>query len=1067
MLLVLPTAVVGYDNFAKLVNQAFARPFQKQESTFIVQTESSANISKGSEFSLKLTVTAPKSLPLKHFAAFIESDSAKIDLTAVRTQNNQLVITKFQNGYLIYPKSISVAPSNFLSLYPATCARENTCDFTAFSATSLVFSINGILLTELTEQQRPIKVSLLGASETETIAFWNEKTILPALKLGQYVKNAAPQFTSTPPKFVTEGESFTYTATVTDTDADPVILTLTCPDATYCQTEQKAPPAIIIENNQIYWENPTASPDPYEITLYANDGKSVSTQTFALKVLKKTETYFACTFTPAITVRILDYRVSTPLVVVAESSVDLASATVTLEKSGNIEQTFNYTFEPPRRYVILDRTSKPSLSYQFNEGSYVGKAAFASTSGELLTCELENPTVSLSSLVRQAARNTLNTLIQTVQAATGLDVGTNTTPVFTSDPMAPPASGGSSPGVSFVYNTPYSFTLKAKDDDGDPLQHTIVAKPAWAAASVTSSAPANGPSTYSIQFVGTPTAKDAGSNLFSVSINDGYGHYITRTWVINIDYPNNDIPKVTILEPTVSLSRYQGSPFLLRWEVEDRHQVVSFGVYYTASLGSSTKTTYNKNISYNTRGITVNTSSMAPGDYYFIVTATDGFSPPAIGSGYTAMVRILPPKPKPTATPKPTVTTTPTLTATPKLTPTEEPPPIVDELLIQITSPKNQVSIKAEEFQAVVSITASSKGTVSVANTSIMLDAEDITSKFTFSTEQGKALTASYKPSTLLEPGVHELTVKAKDSVQKEKEVKVSFIINTDGIVDPNTVNLFGINMSKSAYTIFIAALILIAILLLLPIILYLAFRNSDKSKGEMRRPVSPIQPTLPPTLKTPNTTLPNTSQEPKRVEPAFTPTQKTVAQGVTEYATTDIPRISPAEALASFVAQAPMQQPAHTDHTTSTNQPPAEPILLRHSEPEQSSTVKTHVTQQPDLLPKSDRPVAQFQTVAPTRRLAHSPSQPATAVANDNQSTVVVPVAAPPTIPSKHNESKSISSTPISTGPVMLPTTRLAPTLRSDSQPTSVPTNSPLTPVKSPTTNKSIPPESPPLPKL
>ncbi|MCC7304512.1 hypothetical protein IT418_03840 [bacterium] len=1041
MLLVLPTAIVGYGNFAQLVNKAFTKPFQKEESTFVVTTESSSNIAKGGSFSVKVTTTSPKTIPLKHFAAFVEFDKTKVDIKSIQIQDAKLLkVIGYQNGFLVYPATM-VTPTEYNALLPQRCSEDNTCDFSEFSSSAISFTINGILSAELTEQQRPIKISLLGAADTTSVSIWNEKLVLPVLKLGEYVKNSAPMFYSEPQKYVTEGEPFRYTVETSDADSDVITYSLTCPDTAFCTKEQKAPEGVRLEDNQVIWENSKYQERPYQITVYANDGKSVSTQTFTLQVLQKDTAYFTCTFTPAISVKILDYRVETPLVIVAESSEQLARAKIALTKDGKLEKTFDYTFTATPKRVILDKTSNPSLSYQFNKGTYNGQAIFTSTTGKEFICELKNPTVSLGLLIQLAVANMAKSFLSTVNAQ--VSVATNAVPSFTSDPMSIPADGGSSPSVSFVYGTAYSFTLRAKDIDGDPLQHTIVAKPSWANVAVSSTTTSGGETNYSIQFTGTPAAKHAGSNLFSVSVNDGYGHYITRTWVINVDYPNNDIPRLTITDPTKAITRYQGSPFLLKWTVTDRHQIVSFGVYYTKSLSTSSRSTYNNNISYNTRGITVNTNSLAPGDYYFIVTATDGFSPPAVGTGYTALVRILPkpkPTPKPTITPKPTTsptvtatkTTTPIPTTTPTITPspTEEPSPEFDELSIQVTSPKNQDEISPPDFQSVISFSASRDGILSKSLLSIELDGTDITDKYTFSADSGKAITATYKPNTLLEPGVHQLKVTAKDTKDKTKEVTLSFTITENSETDENLVDFFGIYINKKYYTYFIAAMILIIILVLLPIIMYFAFRNSDKDL-QNQQPKQPTPVTNPPTLKTPTAsfvgvaTPPTTTNYPTigtadSKATVYTPILKPkepvtpTALPETRPVVSETQKVTSPQAMNTFVqqvrrevtttpmpisAQTHSQLPAKPDYSPVIAKPTEEkPVIKLPSIPQQ---VKPASEAFPQKLPMTE----QRPTLPATPLKQHeSPRPPATVPGNmivpKSSEPVKLPEQKPPPLP-------------------------------------------------------------------
>lgn len=1081
MLLVLPTAIVGFNNFSAFVNRAFAKPFQRQEATFLVQSESSTGIAIGSNFSLKLTAAAPKTLPLKHFAAFIEFDKTKVDISSVQPQNTKLLkVVAYQNGFLVLPAQIAT-PQTFKELYPETCAAVETCDFGEFSAGTIDIVINGVLLTSLTEQQRPIKITMIGASETNTVAIWNEKVLLPQLKLGEFVKNNAPDFTSEPQPYAHEGKPFEYNISVTDIDKDPVTLTLECPTAAFCDKIQSAPAGVSINGALLKWEAPKNSDTPYIVTVYANDGKSVTTQTFSLQVLQANTSYFSCTFTPALSVKILDYRVETPMIIYAQSSAELAKAVVSLDKDGVTEKTFTYEFSPGQKTIIIDQSSNPSLTYKFKEGTYTGQAIFTSTTGTTFTCELTNPTVSLIDLLRKAAQKTVQNAVKAVYAQ-GLTVGTNATPTFTSDPMAPAASGGSSPSVSFVYGTPYSFTLKAQDSDGDPLQHTIVAKPAWASVAVSSSTSTTGPSSYNIQFTGTPAEKHAGSNLFSVSINDGYGHYITRTWVINVDYPDNDIPRVTILEPIKAITRYQGSPFLLKWEVEDRHQVVSFKIQYTKSLSSGSRTTYNNNVSYKTRGLTINTSSIPPGDYYFIVSAVDGFSPPATGLGYTAMVRILPPKPKPSPTPRPTSTptATPTVTATSTATPstsatptptptaTEEPTPEPDEITIQITTPKSQAQIAPNEFQSVITFAASKEGELQKSGITVRLDTEVITDKFTFSAEKGKTLTASYKPTTLLDAGIHELVVTAKDSKGKEKEVKVSFTVLADTVPSDNNVNFLGFDIPKHLYTLFVAALILIIILILLPLILYFAFRNSDKETPppSQRLPVAPTGSSSP-SLKTPGTAFAQPIITKANEGPAFQPVVMPKRENIQ-----DAPRPTPPETLQNFVAQNSMGEAQKKTEPTPSTQPVSKPSFIPQSDskvtpppavklPEVKPIIPAvkEVPQQKEPQLPSSQPRMQVQQntqqekqVVPkvtTPQPVSMPrvEQPAVNVPNANPKPAV---QLPPTIPAKANQTE-----PMKTPPTNLTQPKPATTVQPAQQLAK----------QVPPQNQNLPPESPSLP--
>jgi len=874
ILLILPTAIVGYGNLSTLVNKAFGKPFQKDESTFVVSSKSSTNVTKGGKFALKATATASKKLPFNHFAVYIQYDERFIDIRSINLQNPDVFETiNYKNGFLIYPKTM-VPPKSYDEILPKTCFNTSSCDLNSISLSSVTFSINGILVDDLTEQQSPIKMSFIGAAETESVYIWNEKIYLPTISVGEYIKNEAPSFTSEPTIYTKEDTTYTYQVKTTDNDQDPIILSLECPETAFCDKNSTYPKGVVLENNTLSWENPVYRKEPYKITVFANDGKSVTSQSFLLYVLEKDTEYFSCTYTPAIAVKILDYREVTPLVIIAESSEPITSVSASLTRDNKVEKTFEYTFAEGKKKIFLDSTSNPSLEYQFSKGEYDGKAIFKGVSGREFTCIFDNPTESISSIITKAVKMTANQLLATVSA---VSVDVNNAPVFLSDPYLPPSSGGSTPGVSFVYGTSYSFTLKSQDYDGDPLQHTIVTKPDWAHISATSSS--GSPSHYDIQVTGTPLEADAGSNLISISVNDGYGHFITKTWVINVDYPNNDIPRVYLTKTqdfalpdycpnttNTPVTLHQGSSFMMVFDVEDRHQIMRFGLYYANNLSSTSWHTYNSKISYKMRCMAVNTSNIPPGDYYFKLTATDGFTPPAVGAAYTNLVRILPPRPKPTptptptATPHPTITSTPTGTGTPTPTITNTPTPtptttapVSKEILIQITSPQVDTDIYPEDFQIVASVKASEGGNVSKKDIKIMLNEEDITEKVEFSIndkEKNKSLTIAYKPNVLLDPGLYSLKISAKDDQGKEAEVQRDFNIKIPSEKNSEVISFMGIDIEKKWFVPLVAVAILIGIMFLLPIILYFASKNKDSYIPATRPTYKPSAPPMPPHLQ-------------------------------------------------------------------------------------------------------------------------------------------------------------------------------------------------------------------------
>jgi hypothetical protein len=997
-LLILPTAIVGYENFGDLRNIAFGKRFLQEEGLYTVSTESSTNIAKDSPFVVNTELSSPSALILNYFAAVVEYDPAKVSISSIDLEENTgLKVIQSEGLFIILPNG-NHTPDEIEDLLPEKCYEDKTCDFVSFQKNLVRLKINGLLKDELTDQQRPIKITYIAASESASSFFWNRKTVSPELKLGSFVRNAVPEFLSEPTLYISESEKYSYKVTTKDFDNDQVSLSLACPNNIVCTQEDPAPEGMVIVGNELQWESPKARKEPYIVSIYADDGKSVSTQTFSLKVLRPEERNFACTFTIGYAVKVVDYKKVTPLILDAQLSSGISKVEISLAKENTIEKTFSYMFPDNPQSIILDDNATPPLSYKFNEGTYNGEAIITDISGNKYSCELVNnygDNSITTTPVTAAVTDFLDSIVQSVYAAASIVVGDNRAPTFSTNPYTQ-----SQPGVSFVTNTSYSYVLTAQDQDGDPLSYTKVTAPSWANVSVLQ----NTGGTLSLQITGVPTT--GGSNLFSYTINDGNGSFITQTWVVNVDFPDNDIPRVTIKQPTTGITRVQGQSFLLEWDAQDRNQIVKFELFYTRQLGG-TLTTFNNNIGFRVRSMTVGTGNIPPGDYYFVLKAHDNRNPAGIGQAVTQLVRILP-KPQPTATvaptptqtvaptpsptqaptptgtitptPSPTMTPSPTATPTPtptpsvsiSPTPTEEiPTPTPELVFISITDPTEGAKLASNKFKVVARIEASQNATLQSRNITVLVNSQEVTDSVTYSAEEGKTLTFTYQPRSLLPKGSHSITIKAQDSAGKTGEKKVSFSITdlTTSDTGEETTDFLGFKIPTGIRNVFLVGIVILVLALLLPILLYMTWsRGSKKTVVQTTvQPAPTLKPASPTVFPSSNAGMPRVAS-PAPVAPNMpqaAPVQSPQAQRMSTY--------SPENAGLTTMAQKPATNAAQTSQAPVQSSPqiPRSSNIPNFIQPKPMSAPASQPMQ-----PQVAKPATSQATFAPSQQTGASIQQ-------------------------------------------------------------------------------------------
>ncbi|GEM_PF-4537227 len=883
LLILLPAALITVPNIGDIRNNAFSKQIKQEQSLFSISSQSSDNVSKDSPFSLVITAKVPDTVSFNYVASIIDYDSNLVDIIGIDLPEGiGLKSLKNPTSFIIVPTG-NKNPSQIEDLNPEECLDNKTCDFSSFENKIYTFRINGILKAPLTEQQRPIKITLWGASETASSILWNSQIFLPELKLGNAASNNPPLFTSEPSTTINIGAPYSYLLSATDKDnSDQVTFSLKCPTGIYCENASPSPEGMKIEDDILKWDSPIIGNKPHIISVYASDGKSTAIQQFNLTVLPKDQDRFSCIFTPAIPVKVFDITQSTPFILSASLSSKISSVGIRFLKEGQLEKTIEYTFSDPQTSIFLDENSNPKLAYTFTEGTYSIETIITGANEKTYNCNFKNP--NAYNILERIFNLVLSYIIKPAGAADSIVAGSNVAPTFSTNPSS------STPSLSFTVGSNYRYILTAQDSNGDPLQYKVVTKPTWATVSVTE----NNAGRLSLQLIGTPST--GGSNMFSVSVNDGYGHFITQTWIVNVNFSNNDIPIITISDPTKAIIRAQGQKVTLAWTASDRNQIVKYNLFYSKTPGG-TLTSLQSNIDYRTQSLLVDTASLSPGDYYFVLQATDNQNPAAVGQAITPLIKIVPrlngtPSPTPvpttppvTTTPSLTPTTTPTssITATPSPSVTIEPTAAPIDVSIAFIQPKEGDKISSADFRIVARVEASPNEKLKSTDIKVLVDDQDISTKIKFSTEEGTTLSLTYEPATLLTVGNHSLKISAKDSAGKTGERSISFSVTALTIDETteDTTDLFGFIIPNTVRNIIFIGIAILIVALILPLLLYASWRASKKNivpvtmqapMVQAQKPILPSPRPMPYQSVTP--IVPVQQQVPQRSPSPVTPVQ-------------------------------------------------------------------------------------------------------------------------------------------------------------------------------------------------
>lgn len=383
----------------------------------------------------------------------------------------------------------------------------------------------------------------------------------------------------------------------------------------------------------------------------------------------------------------------------------------------------------------------------------------------------------------------------------------NTAPEFTSEPSA-----SSKPSQNITTGTQYSYTLTAKDVDGDRINffYSFTPKATWLKDIVLEDG-ANGK--LKVTFKGTPD-KPA-SYLANVVIHDGYSKHVkSQSWVISVGQSENDTPVVKITNPLSSLRIDSGGEFKASWNVSDLNHIPTFDLFMSKNpTDESTWIKMGKTLPYNTSTRNIATKGLDEGSYKLIVRAIDNQKPPKTGIGVS-----------------PEIVISKSSGTTPK-----DSTDIVDDSVIlqepQVTnmSPSSTDEITNRRVTIKGTIVGSEKGIIKEESITFKIDDKDVTDKMKINKLSKKEYTLIYQPDEDLEDGLHRAEITFKDSAGKEVKKSWEFTIGSHVEEGNDSYIIFGKDISKRTLLIIGIGLFIVIIAIAVPILISLIWGKGSK----------------------------------------------------------------------------------------------------------------------------------------------------------------------------------------------------------------------------------------------
>ncbi|KUK67588.1 MAG: seg [candidate division WS6 bacterium 36_33] len=478
------------------------------------------------------------------------------------------------------------------------------------------------------------------------------------------------------------------------------------------------------------------------------------------------------------------------------------------------------------------------------------------------------------------------------------------------------------PSQNIVTNDTYEYTLEAQDPDGDRINYSYSFTPRahWLNKTIIDDGSSG---RLTIKFSGR--ADKPASYLANIFIHDGYSKNLrAQSWVINVSPRENDIPVVTITEPTESLRLDKGTTFKSSWKATDRNFIEKYELFITKNITDEEQwIPIDENIPYDTNSYNVETSGLTTGTYKLIAQAVDNQTPPSIGRGISPEIVI----------------------SAAGETPTEKPDDkTADEVILSDPQVINMSPMSTDEITNTrvtikATLVAGTDATINEESIMFKLDNVDLSEQIKINRISDKEYTIIYQPQQDLDAGLHKAEVIFEDSRGSDINKSWNFTIQALETDDDSTYNIFGYEIGKNVIQVVAIGAIAVILAIVAPFIIFSIWKG-DKTKDDSAMYTNSK---LPPSIPTDDT--------------EYTPIEKDF--GVKEMVQTDAePAESPEEDLwDKYSAPKPQERDSSIEK---------EEIEVKVEETPETPKQEELTTPPPPPPPPSEIP-AQMEEVSPT----------------------------------------------------------------------------------------------------
>lgn len=497
-----------------------------------------------------------------------------------------------------------------------------------------------------------------------------------------------------------------------------------------------------------------------------------------------------------------------------------------------------YTLEVGKTVTIqvdarLSNAIISELNISDSSGNSIYSEKFDNAPLEIATSFKFTPTksgvVDLLGIIKKDGGGSVGCKISSPYDILGLRaLANNSAPVFISQPSS------SKPSQSIKTGTVYEYTLSAVDEDDDRVNYSYSFTPEakWLKPTIIEDGSSG---KLTLKFTGSTNVP--GSYLANVFIHDGYSmHLASQSWVISVSPAKNDIPIVKIISPVSPMTVTQGKNITVSWEANDLNFITKYQLYITKNYTDTENwIPINTNIPFKTRSYNLSTSNLDTGTYKIILKAVDNQSPQVSGLAISPEIVIT----------KSGQSTIPTNDI-----------PIIDAPQVINMSPLSTDKITNKRVTIKASLISAEKADIDENTILFKLDSVDKTSEIKINKISAQEYTIIYQPLEDLTEGIHKAEAYFKDSAGHEVTKEWTFTIqNSVEELKDETINIFGLDISKRILLIVGIGLVVVILAIVAPIIIFNVWKEDKMRDQEEPHSNEPIQPFI-------------QQQEPEYIEP-------------------------------------------------------------------------------------------------------------------------------------------------------------------------------------------------------